>query len=61
MKGKPMNFFTSILMPLFLGIIVAVIVLTALMGKRLPLISRPHASLVALLVGMPCVLVKPRR
>lgn len=50
MKGNTMNTFTNVLMPLFLGVVVAVIVFAALTGKMLPLISNPRASLVALLV-----------
>ena len=50
MKGNTMNTFTNVLMPLFLGVVVAVIVFTTLAGKTLPLIGSPHASLVALLV-----------
>ncbi|HSL45389.1 MAG TPA: hypothetical protein VK897_18290 [Anaerolineales bacterium] len=50
MKGNTMNTFTNVLMPLFLGVVVAVIVFTTLAGKTLPLIGSPRASLVALLV-----------
>ena len=50
MKGNTMNTFTNVLMPLFLGVGVAVIVFAAIAGKMLPLIGSPRASLVALLV-----------
>lgn len=50
MKGNTMSTFTNVLMPLFLGGVVAVIVFTTLAGKALPLIGSPRASLVALLV-----------
>ena len=50
MKGNTMNTFTNLFMPLFLGVVVAVIVVAALSGKTLPLIGSPRASLVALLV-----------
>ena len=50
MKGKPMNTFINLLLPLFLAVLVAVIVFAALTGKTLPLISTPRASLIALLV-----------
>jgi hypothetical protein len=50
MKGNTMNTFSNLLMPLFLGVVVAVIVFAALTGKTLPMISSPRASLVALLI-----------
>ncbi len=50
MKGNTMNTFSNLLMPLFLGVVVAGIVFAALIGKTLPLIGSPRASLVALLV-----------
>jgi hypothetical protein len=50
MKGNTMNTFSSLLMPLFLGVVVAGIVWAALSGRTLPLIASPRASLVALLV-----------
>ena len=50
MKGKTMNTFNHLLLPLMLGVVVAVIVFAALNGKALPLISTSRASLVALLV-----------
>ena len=53
MKGNTMNTFNNLLVPLFLGIVVAGIVLAALTGKMLPLIGSPRASMVAmLLVGL---------
>lgn len=53
MKGKTMNSFTSLWLPLVLGCVVAVIVFSTAHGKSLPLINNPKASLVALLiVGM---------
>ncbi len=50
MKGTTMNLFSYILLPLFLGVVIAVIVFVALTGKTLPLINSPRASLIALLV-----------
>jgi len=50
MKGNTMNTFNNLMVPLFLGIVVAGIVLAALTGKTLPLIGSPRASLVALLL-----------
>jgi len=50
MKGNTMSTFSNLLMPAFLGVVVAGIVFAALTGKTLPLIGSPRASLVALLV-----------
>jgi hypothetical protein len=50
MKGKPMNITSSLVVPLILGIVCAVIVGAVLSGRQLPLISSPRAGLVALLV-----------
>ena len=50
MKGNSMNITSSIVVPLALGILSAVIVFATLAGKPLPLISGPRAALIALLV-----------
>ncbi|PKO00415.1 MAG: hypothetical protein CVU42_04385 [Chloroflexi bacterium HGW-Chloroflexi-4] len=50
MKGKTMNTFSHLILPLLLGLVVAVIVFAAIYEKNLPLISTPRASLIALLV-----------
>lgn len=50
MKGNVMNSFTSVWLPLALGIVVAIIVFATSTGKPLPLINSPKASLIALLV-----------
>jgi hypothetical protein len=49
-KGHPMNTIISLVVPLFLGVIVAGIVFAALTHKTLPFIGSPRASLIALLV-----------
>lgn len=50
MKGKTMSITSSIIVPLFLGLVVAGIVFAAQAGRSLLFISTPHASLIALLV-----------
>jgi hypothetical protein len=50
MKAQTMNTFTSLVVPLILGVVVAVIVYASLTGRKLPLIGSPRASLIALLV-----------
>lgn len=50
MKGNTMNSFTSLWLPLGLGIVVAIIVFATIGGKSLPLINSPKAGLIALLV-----------
>jgi hypothetical protein len=50
MKGKTMSLTSSIIVPLFLGLVVAGIVFAAQAGRSLPLIATPRASLIALLV-----------
>ena len=50
MKGKTMNAFTHLALPMILGMVVAVIVFAAFNGKTLPMINTPHASLIALLI-----------
>jgi hypothetical protein len=50
MKGKTMSVTSSIIVPLFLGLVVAGIVFASQAGRSLPLISTPRASLIALLV-----------
>jgi len=50
MKGKTMNLFTNLILPVFLAGIAAVIIFAALKGISLPWIASPRASLVALLV-----------
>jgi hypothetical protein len=50
MKGNTMSASSNLLMPLVLGAVVTVIVLSALNGMALPLIGTPRASLIALLV-----------
>ena len=50
MKGKTMNFSSSILLPSVLVLACVGIVYATLAGKHLPLISTPRAALIALLV-----------
>jgi hypothetical protein len=50
MKGNSMTIFPGFIMPLLMGVLVAIIVFAALTGKVLPLIASPRASLIALLV-----------
>lgn len=50
MKGNTMNSFSSLWLPLLLGVVVALIVFATIGGKSLPLINSPKAALIALLV-----------
>jgi hypothetical protein len=50
MKGKTMSMTSSIIVPLFLGLLIAGIVFASQVGRSLPLIATPRASLIALLV-----------
>ena len=50
MKGKTMNTFSNVVVPLFLGALVAGIVYASLNGKTIPMIGSARSSLVALLL-----------
>ncbi len=50
MKGQTMNATSNILIPLFLGVLIAGIVFATLTGRNLPLIGSPRSSLVAILI-----------
>ncbi len=50
MKGNTMSNIQNLLVPLVLGVISAGIVYAGLTGKPLPVITGPHAPLIALLI-----------